>query len=76
MNKEDIRLIENKNLTRKFLGKIDGFRDKRERNFEKKHLRAYLKGHAIFRDGSTLDPNTGIRHPNMFKVQQEYSRIA
>lgn len=44
-----------KRYTRKFLGKIDGFTDKRERDFEKKHLAAYLKGHERFADGYELN---------------------
>ena len=34
--------------TRKFLGKTTGFADKKERNFEKNHLKAYLAGRKIF----------------------------
>ncbi len=34
--------------TRKFLGKTEDFNDKEEQKFEKKHLKAYLKGQQIF----------------------------
>jgi hypothetical protein len=43
--------INNPKLIRNFGGKIDGFKNKEERNFEKKHLKAYLKGDRQFRNG-------------------------
>ncbi len=39
---------------RSFGGKIDNFETKEERNFQKKHLRAYLKGNSHFRHGFDL----------------------
>ena len=33
---------------RRFKGKIDNFESKEERNFEKKHLKAYLRGDKYF----------------------------
>lgn len=41
----------NPRLIRNFGGKIDGFKNKEERNFEKKHLKAYLRGDKRFRNG-------------------------
>ena len=37
--------------TRSFLGKTEGFESKEERNFEKAHLKAYLRGAKIFYHG-------------------------
>lgn len=37
--------------TRHFGGKIKDFVDKQERAFEKKHLRAYLRGDKLFQYG-------------------------
>ena len=50
--------------TRKFLGKTEGFVNKEERNFEKAHLKAYLKGKRIFK-----------HHQKEHKVQQELSIV-
>jgi hypothetical protein len=36
---------------RQFLGKLDNFTSKEERNFEKKHLRCYLRGDKFFEYG-------------------------
>ena len=44
-----------KRYTRKFLGKIGDFIDNVERQFEKKHLKAYIKGHTRFADGYELN---------------------
>lgn len=38
-------------LRRSFGGKINNFKDKAERAFEDKHLKAYLKGHEKFTFG-------------------------
>lgn len=35
-----------KKLFRSFGGKINGFKDKEERRFENKHLKAYKKGYS------------------------------
>jgi hypothetical protein len=41
------------NLVRRFGGKLSGFKDNRERQFEKKHIKAYLNGDRYFRFGFT-----------------------
>lgn len=51
---------------RKFKGKIDNFTNKAERNFEKKHLKAYLKGDMYFFYGKDEFGNA-VR----YEVQQE-----
>jgi len=56
-------------LRRSFGGKINGFKDKQERAFEQKHLKAYTKGHKRFRMG--LDDIT--REPNWFPVKEVWS---
>lgn len=53
-----------KNLRKEFLGKLDGFVDKVEKNFQKKHLKAYLRGDEYFTFGR--DSKTG--EPSWFKV--------
>jgi len=55
------------NKTRVFKGKLIDFKDKEERNFEKKHLKAYLRGDEFFEYG--LDERG---KPIIRKVQQEY----
>ena len=40
-----------KDIHKVFLGKIDNFSSKKEKNFEIKHLRAYLKGKQYFTFG-------------------------
>lgn len=59
---------------RKFLGKTENFKDKKERRFNQKMLKAYLKGAEFFKDG--LKPNPKGAHlpwvPNMVEVKQEY----
>jgi hypothetical protein len=55
--------------TRKFLGKTTGFADKKERNFEKNHLKAYLAGRKIFSYGFQ-DTHQGRSAENHI-VQQE-----
>lgn len=35
-------------ITRKFLGKTEGFTSKEEQRLEEKHLKAYLKGQTHF----------------------------
>jgi hypothetical protein len=57
-----------KELKRGFGGKIDNFESKAERAFEKKHLKAYLKGHKQFRHGHELDGK-----PKWFRVNDGMS---
>lgn len=59
--------IENTELTktRSFGGKIDNFKDNQERSFEKKHLKAYLKGFNKFRNGRTIEG-----YPNYTPVKE------
>lgn len=61
-------------LSRRFLGKTDNFKDKQERNFELKHLRAYLKGQTHFINGR-LKLQTGEIVPSFHSVKQEYFQI-
>ena len=53
-------------LTRKFLGKTESFKDNSERHFFQRMLRAYLKGAEIFKFGR--DPETNL--PMTFHVAQ------
>ncbi len=62
-------------LTRRFLGKTEGFENKQERNFEKTHLRAYLNGNTRFRFGFYTFEPTGQRLPKYYDVKQEYFNI-
>lgn len=41
-----------------------------ERNFEKKHLQAYLKGHKIFSFGFSDVPGSIMKEQNWFKVKE------
>ena len=52
------------NLRKEFLGKLDGFINKVEKNFQKKHLKAYLRGDEYF----TFGRNQKTREPEWFKV--------
>ena len=56
-------------VKRKFLGKVSNFENKEERNFEKAHLKAYLKGHTNFRHG--FHEIKGLRMPKWHNVKQE-----
>lgn len=56
-----------KNKVRVFKGKINNFTSKEERNFEKKHLKAYLRGDKFFTYG--ID---NLGKPITHEVQQEY----
>lgn len=49
---------------REFKGKLSGFRSNEERNFEKKHLKAYLKGETLFQFG-----RDHLGKPMYFKVK-------
>jgi hypothetical protein len=51
---------------RKFLGKINGFDNPQEREFEHKHFKAYKRGHKTFTYGRDLK---GI--PIKYEVLQE-----
>lgn len=57
-------------LRRSFGGKTENFTDKQERNFEHKHLKAYLKGHTRFRNGI----NPILRTPNWYEVKEVWSK--
>lgn len=46
-----------------FGGKIENFESREESNFEKKHLKAYLKGDMLFSFGKD-----NRNQPKMFKV--------
>lgn len=68
-------------VSRKFLGKIAGFEtgkqddqgrniiDKAERNYQQKHLKAYLKGHQRFQAGFDLNGT-----PAYHEVKQQYTK--
>jgi hypothetical protein len=66
-------------LKRQFLGKVGNklsdFTDKQEMQFEKKHLKAYLRGDEKFITGYDCDPNSMLRTPIYVKVQQKLSFI-
>lgn len=59
---------EKKELRRSFGGKIDNFKDKTEKAFQQRHLKAYLKGNKLFRMG--FDNN---KKPNWYKVIEVWS---
>lgn len=54
-------------LSRKFLGKMENFENKTERNYYTKMLRAYLKGASQFVFGKD-----SAKNPRVFHVQQQY----
>lgn len=56
----------NKDKKRTFGGKIENFINKEERNFENKHLKAYLKGHEKFRFGFDLKS----KEPLWYRVKE------
>ena len=60
-------------ISRRFLGKIEGFENKEERDFETKHLRAYLKGNDNFRHGFHMVEYLGLKLmlPKYHDVKQE-----
>lgn len=65
---------------RKFLGKIKDFSSPEERKLEGKHLKAYIKGHKYYKDGTyreIFNPLTGLyeRHPNLIEVKQSLTKI-
>jgi len=55
---------------RTFGGKLSGFTDRSEANFEKKHLKAYLKGHEFFRHGFRM--SDGVKFPSWHITKEEY----
>lgn len=60
-------------VTRKFLGKTEGFNSREDRVLNQKMLRAYLKGEEMFRCGfKSLD--NGTRVPNWFLVLERKAR--
>lgn len=64
-------------MTRKFLGKTEGFVDNTERHFYQRMLKAYLKGKEYFTYGFEWVKRDQImvREPAMFKVAQELKFI-
>lgn len=54
---------------RSFGGKIDNFIDKEERAFEKRHLRAYIKGWKRFQQGR----NPETKEPIYYDVIENWS---
>ena len=54
--------------TRKFLGKTEDFNSRDEEAFEKKHLKAYLRGHKEFRHLYNLEKGRTV--PAWYTVQQ------
>lgn len=59
-------------IKRRFLGKLNGFDDNVDRNFNKKMLKAYLRGNTRFSFGLTRES----RQPIMYDVQQEYYEVS
>lgn len=53
---------------RSFGGKTENFKNKEEKRFEEKHLKAYLKGSKRFADGK--DSITGL--PKYFLVKENW----
>jgi hypothetical protein len=64
-------LIEGKRLTRKFLGKLNNFENKKDRNFNTSMLKAYLRGNESFISGMNPSNGQSIYH----EVLQEYSYV-
>jgi hypothetical protein len=58
-------------LTRRFLGKISEFENRKENNFNKAMLKAYCKGATQFAFGI----NTSNGKPLYHEVLQEYSYV-
>lgn len=65
------------NWEREFLEKVDNFEDKKERNLEKKHLKAYLRGNDRFVSGYTsrMVGTTRVTDPVYSKVKQKLTKI-
>jgi hypothetical protein len=51
-----------------FGGKLSGFINTAEEQFEKRHLRAYIKGRKWFQCGFKADPTTGRKIPQFYEV--------
>jgi len=60
-------------VSRKFLGKLTDFTSPQERAFEKKHLKAYIRGHQFFTFGFKEEQmgEMKIRIPAHYPVQQQ-----
>lgn len=67
--KENINQIPTK---RGFGGKLTGFTDKAEKDYEQKHLKAYLKGFKFFRHGFKTN-SLEQREPAYFPVIENWS---
>jgi hypothetical protein len=71
--------------TRSFGGKVTGFESRDEAMREKKHLKAYLKGHKVYKHGwktVLLDENEAVevmpsftmRQPNILEVNEIWTK--
>jgi GTP-dependent phosphoenolpyruvate carboxykinase len=69
MSEEQSTVIDAKR--RSFGGKTKDFKDKEERNREKKHLKAYLKGHKFYFHGFVTTPRG--RERAMYKVHENWT---
>ena len=67
----EVQSIEEVPLKRSFGGKIKDFESKGEQEFEKRHLKAYLKGDKNFRCGFRTNSN-GMREENWFNVIENW----
>ena len=56
---------------RSFLGKLNGFESKDERNRETKHLKSYLKGYKYYTHG--FETVNGKRERKYYEVQQAFN---
>lgn len=63
----EISSIEEIPKIRNFGGKLTGFESREDENHEKKHLKAYLKGAKMFRNGFYRDFNNQLQ-PRWFDV--------
>lgn len=62
---------------RKFEGKLSGFDSKEEEIMEKKHLKAYIKGHSHFKNGKITVTNlygVSSEEDNWEKVKQSITK--
>jgi hypothetical protein len=61
-------------IKRRFLGKVDGFKDAGERAFEQKHLKAYLRGDQFYWYGfdTTLKGHPQVERRVFQEVKQQY----
>lgn len=58
---------------RSFGGKISDFKNRGEANFERAHLKNYLKGNKTFEFGFSINPLSGMRAPTTRVVQEIWS---